>query len=58
MIFSSLTFLFYYLPLVLAVYFLVAPAWRNAVLLVVSLLLAIPVTMLFSAVHRRTHLDD
>ena len=26
--------------------------------LVVSLLLAIPVTMLFSAVHRRTHLDD
>ena len=38
MVFSSLTFLFYYLPLVLAVYFLVAPAWRNVVLLVVSLL--------------------
>ena len=37
MIFSSLTFLFAYLPLVLAVYFLV-PLWaRNGVLLLVSL---------------------
>ena len=37
MIFSSLTFLFAYLPIVLAVYFLVPLAWRNLVLLLVSL---------------------
>ena len=37
MIFSSLTFLFAYLPLTLAVYFLVPLRWRNLVLLVVSL---------------------
>ena len=37
MIFSSLTFLFAYLPLTLAVYFLVPMRWRNLVLLLVSL---------------------
>ncbi len=37
MVFSSLTFLYAYLPIVLAVYFLVPIRWRNAVLLLVSL---------------------
>ena len=37
MVFSSLTFLFAYLPAVLAVYFLVPLAWRNLWLLIVSL---------------------
>ena len=37
MIFSSLTFLFAYLPITLALYFLVPLRWRNLVLLVVSL---------------------
>ena len=37
MIFSSLTFLFAYLPLTLAVYFLVPLRWRNLILLLVSL---------------------
>nr|WP_325296765.1 MBOAT family O-acyltransferase [uncultured Dysosmobacter sp.] len=37
MIFSSLTFLFAYLPLTLAVYFLTPLRWRNLVLLLVSL---------------------
>ena len=37
MIFSSLTFLFAYLPLTLAVYFLVSLRWRNLILLLVSL---------------------
>ena len=37
MVFSSLTFLFAYLPLTLAVYFLVPLKWRNLVLLAVSL---------------------
>ena len=37
MIFSSLTFLFAYLPLTLAVYFLSPLRWRNLVLLLVSL---------------------
>ena len=37
MVFSSLTFLFAYLPVVLAVYFLVPFRFRNFVLLVVSL---------------------
>ena len=37
MIFSSLTFLFAYLPVTLALYFLVPLRWRNWVLLVVSL---------------------
>ncbi|MDD3348000.1 MBOAT family O-acyltransferase [Oscillibacter sp.] len=37
MIFSSLTFLFVYLPLTLALYFLTPLRWRNLVLLVVSL---------------------
>ena len=38
MVFSSLTFLFAYLPLTLLVYFLAPLRWRNGVLLVVSLL--------------------
>ena len=38
MLFSSIPFLFYFLPVVLAVYFLVPSSWRNAVLLVFSLL--------------------
>ena len=38
MVFSSLTFLFAYLPLSLAIYFLAPRRWRNLVLLVVSLL--------------------
>ena len=36
MVFSSLTFLFAYLPLTLLVYFLAPLKWRNLVLLVVS----------------------
>ncbi len=38
MVFSSLVFLFAYLPAVLTLYFLVPRRWRNAVLLAVSLL--------------------
>ena len=37
MIFSSLTFLFAYLPLTLAAYFLTPLRWRNLTLLLVSL---------------------
>ena len=37
MVFSSLTFLFAYLPVVLAVYYAVPMKWRNAVLFIVSL---------------------
>ncbi|MBQ9328140.1 MAG: MBOAT family protein [Solobacterium sp.] len=37
MVFSSLTFLYAYFPIVMAVYFLVPMKWRNLVLLVVSL---------------------
>ncbi|MBE6110551.1 MAG: MBOAT family protein, partial [Erysipelotrichaceae bacterium] len=37
MVFSSLTFLFAYFPVVLAVYFVCPPKWRNLVLLIVSL---------------------
>ena len=37
MIFSSLTFLFAYLPLTLAIYFLAPLRWRNLILLLVSL---------------------
>ena len=37
MIFSSLTFLFVYLPITLLLYFIVPLKWRNLVLLVVSL---------------------
>jgi alginate O-acetyltransferase complex protein AlgI len=37
MVFSSLTFLFAYLPAVLAVYYAVKPEWRNPVLFLVSL---------------------
>ena len=37
MVFSSLTFLFAYLPVVLIVYFLVPVKWRNLWLLIVSL---------------------
>jgi len=38
MVFSSLTFLFGYLPLTLALYFLLPLRWRNGALLLVSLL--------------------
>ncbi len=38
MVFSSLTFLFYFLPAVLAVYFLTPPRWRNIPALAASLL--------------------
>ena len=38
MVFSSLTFLFAYLPLTLLVYFVSPLRWRNLVLLVVSLI--------------------
>ena len=41
MVFSSLTFLFLYLPLTLLVYFLSPLRWRNFVLLVVSLTVTI-----------------
>ena len=37
MIFSSLTFLFAYLPVTLVLYFLAPLRWRNLVLLIVSL---------------------
>ena len=37
MVFSSLTFLYAYLPVVLVVYYLVPLRWRNAVLFLVSL---------------------
>ena len=37
MVFSSLTFLFFYLPVTLLVYFLAPLKWRNLVLLLVSL---------------------
>ena len=38
MLFSSLTFLYYFLPAVLLCYFLAPKGWRNAVLLVFSLI--------------------
>ena len=38
MVFSSLPFLFGYLPLTLLAYFITPLRWRNAVLLVVSLI--------------------
>ena len=37
MVFSSIIFLFIFLPLVLAAYFLVPKSWKNAVLLICSL---------------------
>lgn len=37
MVFSSLTFLFLFLPAVLALYFLLPPVWRNALLFLASL---------------------
>jgi len=37
MLFSSIPFLYYFLPAVLAVYFLVPKSWKNAVLLMASL---------------------
>ena len=37
MLFSSVPFLYYFLPAVLAVYFLVPKSWKNAVLLISSL---------------------
>ena len=38
MVFSSLYFLFLYLPVVLAVYYIVPLRWRNLVLLVFNLI--------------------
>mgnify|MGYP001203733514 len=38
MLFSSIPFLYYFLPLVLAVYFLTPARFRNAVLLLASLI--------------------
>ena len=37
MVFSSVTFLFFFLPIVLGVYFLLRPRWRNLWLLFASL---------------------
>ena len=37
MLFSSIPFLYYFLPLVLAIYFLVPRGWRNGILLIGSL---------------------
>ena len=37
MLFSSITFLYYFLPCVLAAYFIAPKRWRNAVLLGFSL---------------------
>ena len=37
MVFSSIPFLYYFLPAVLAVYFLTPRRWKNAVLLLASL---------------------
>ena len=37
MVFSSATFLFYFLPAVLALYFLTPPRWRNLSALLASL---------------------
>lgn len=55
MVFSSLTFLFFYLPAVLAVYFLAPLRWRNLVLLIVSLLFygwgePVYITMMFVSI--------
>jgi len=36
MVFSSITFLFYFLPIVLIIYYLVPSKWRNGVLLIAS----------------------
>ncbi len=37
MIFSSITFLFYFLPIVLGIYYIVPNKWKNAILLLASL---------------------
>ncbi len=37
MVFSSITFLFYFLPIVLAIYYLVPHTWKNSVLLIASI---------------------
>ena len=37
MLFSSITFLYYFLPVVLFFYFLVPASWKNVVLLLASL---------------------
>lgn len=36
MVFSSITFLFYFLPIVLAIYYLVPNKWKNTILLIAS----------------------
>ena len=38
MVFSSITFLFYFLPIVLAIYYLVPNKLKNTILLIASLL--------------------
>ena len=38
MIFSSIVFIYYFLPLLLLIYFLVPSSWKNFILLVFSLL--------------------
>ena len=38
MLFSSVTFLYYFLPAVMGLYFLAPRGWKNAVLLLASLL--------------------
>ena len=38
MVFSTITFLFYFLPVVLVIYYIVPQKWKNTVLLIVSLL--------------------
>ena len=38
MLFSSIPFLYYFLPAVLILYFLVPKSWKNVVLLVSSLI--------------------
>ena len=37
MVFSSITFLFYFLPIVLAIYYIVPKNWKNTILLIASL---------------------
>ena len=37
MVFSSITFLFYFLPIVLAIYYMVPNRWKNSVLLIASI---------------------
>ena len=38
MVFSTITFLFYFLPIVLVIYYIVPKKWKNTILLIASLL--------------------